>query len=319
MLAAVSFLLHHRVERRLGALRALFDEARDGDFRRTYDVEGDPHADAVTAVGAAFNELRAELAPLVNADPATGCLNRRGFAIQMDRAIAEARRRQGDVALLAVDLDHFKQINDRFGHLIGDEVLYEIATMLSEAVSEEGVVARMGGEEFTVLLPWADAEAAGAVAERMMTKLRTRGCLALPQGTPVTMSIGIAAERIVEQRCRLRAARSRGRGALRRQAQRPRSRAALGARRSLARHAAHLRGRHRATVRREPAAPVPDPRRSEHAGSGLKVQTRVAGSATSCIVRPAESGRRGARPVRCWRLEAVTSARYARLFATRRR
>ena len=197
VLAAVSFLLHHRVERRLGALRALFDEARDGDFRRTYDVEGDPHADAVTAVGAAFNELRAELAPLVNADPATGCLNRRGFAIQMDRAIAEARRRQGDVALLAVDRDHFQQINDRFGHLVGDEVLYEIATMLSEAVSEEGVVARMGGEEFTVLLPWADAEAAGAVAERMMTKLRTRGCLALPQGTPVTMSIGIAAERIV--------------------------------------------------------------------------------------------------------------------------
>jgi diguanylate cyclase (GGDEF)-like protein len=197
VLAAVSFLLHHRVERRLGALRALFDEARDGDFRRTYDVEGDPHADAVTAVGAAFNELRAELAPLVNADPATGCLNRRGFAIQMERAIAEARRRQSDVALLAVDLDHFKQINDRFGHLVGDEVLYEIATMLSEAVSEEGVVARMGGEEFTVLLPWADAEAAGAVAERMMTKLRTRGCLALPQGTPVTMSIGIAAERIV--------------------------------------------------------------------------------------------------------------------------
>jgi diguanylate cyclase (GGDEF)-like protein len=197
VLAAVSFLLHHRVERRLGALRALFDEARDGDFRRTYDVEGDPHADAVTAVGAAFNDLRAELAPLVNADPATGCLNRRGFAIQMDRAIADARRRRGDVALLAVDLDHFKQINDRFGHLVGDEVLYEVASMLSEAVSEEGVVARMGGEEFTVLLPWADAEAAGAVAERMMSRLRSRGCLALPAGTPITMSIGIAAERIL--------------------------------------------------------------------------------------------------------------------------
>jgi diguanylate cyclase (GGDEF)-like protein len=198
ILAAVSFLLHQRVERRLGALRSLFDEARDGDFRRTYDVEGDPHADAVTAVGAAFNELRAELAPLVNADPATGCLNRRGFAIQMERAIADARRRNGDLALLAVDLDHFKQINDRFGHLIGDEVLYEIATMLSEAVSEEGVVARMGGEEFTVLLPWADAEAAGAVAERMMTRLRSGGCLALPTGTPITMSIGIAAERITQ-------------------------------------------------------------------------------------------------------------------------
>jgi diguanylate cyclase (GGDEF)-like protein len=80
---------------------------------------------------------------------------------------------------------------------VGDEVLYEIATMLSETVREEGVVARMGGEEFIVLLPGADAEAAGAVAERMMTRLRIGGCLALPQGTPITMSIGIAAERIV--------------------------------------------------------------------------------------------------------------------------
>ena len=198
LLALVSFLLHHRVERRLAALRALFDEAREGDFRRTYDVDGDPHADAVTAVGAAFNELRAELGPMVNADPATGCLNRRGFAIQLERALGDARRRRAEVALLAVDLDHFKQINDRFGHLVGDEVLYEVATILTEAVSEEGIVARMGGEEFTVLLPWADAEAAGAVAERIMTRLRTRGCQALPAGTSVTASIGIAAERIVD-------------------------------------------------------------------------------------------------------------------------
>lgn len=100
--------------------------------------------------------------------------------------------------MLAVDLDHFKQINDRFGHLVGDEVLYEVATMLTEAVSEEGVVARMGGEEFTVLLPWADAEAAGAVAERMMTRLRGRQCRALPPGTTITMSIGIACERITD-------------------------------------------------------------------------------------------------------------------------
>ena len=198
LLALVSFLLHRRVERRLAALRSLFDEAREGDFRRAYDLEGDPHADSITAVGAAFNELRAELAPLVNADPATGCLNRRGFAIQLERALMDARRRRGDVALLALDLDHFKQINDRFGHLVGDEVLYDVATLISEAVSEEGVVARMGGEEFTVLLPWADAEAAGAVAERIMSRMRGRQCRALPPGISVTMSIGIAAERITD-------------------------------------------------------------------------------------------------------------------------
>ena len=198
LLALVSFLLHRRVEARLAALRALFDEAREGDFRRAYDIDNDPHADSVTAVGAAFNELRAELAPLVNADPATGCLNRRGFALHLERALIEARRRRGEVALLALDLDHFKQINDRFGHLVGDEVLYEVAAMITEAVSEEGVVARMGGEEFTVLLPWADAESAGAVAERIMARLREKQCRALPPDTTVTMSIGIAAERITD-------------------------------------------------------------------------------------------------------------------------
>ena len=198
LLALVSFLLHRRVERRLAALRSLFDEAREGDFRRAYDIENDPHADSVTAVGAAFNELRAELAPLVNADPATGCLNRRGFALHLERALLDARRRRGEVALLALDLDHFKQINDRFGHLVGDEVLYEVAAMITEAVSEEGVVARMGGEEFTVLLPWADSEGAGAIAERIMQRLRERQCRALPPGTTVTMSIGIASERITD-------------------------------------------------------------------------------------------------------------------------
>jgi diguanylate cyclase (GGDEF)-like protein len=198
LLAGVTFLLHGRVERRLRMLASLFDQARDGDFHGSYDLAGDPHGDAVTAIGAAFNELRAELVPMVHADPATGCLNRRGFALQLERALSDARRRRGDVALLAVDLDHFKQINDRFGHLVGDEVLYEVATMLAEAVSEEGVVARMGGEEFTVLLPWADAEAAGAVAERMMNQLRQRSCASLPPGTPVTMSIGIASERITD-------------------------------------------------------------------------------------------------------------------------
>ncbi|HKH92906.1 MAG TPA: GGDEF domain-containing protein, partial [Gemmatimonadaceae bacterium] len=115
-----------------------------------------------------------------------------------ERALLDAKRRHGELALLALDLDHFKQINDRFGHLVGDEVLYEVATMITESVSEEGVVARMGGEEFTVLLPWADAEAAGAVAERIMIRLRGRQCRALPPGTTVTISIGIAAERITD-------------------------------------------------------------------------------------------------------------------------
>ena len=199
---------------------------------------------------------------MVHADPATGCLNRRGFALQFERALADARHRRGDVALLAVDLDHFKQINDQFGHLVGDEVLYEVATMLAEAVSEEGVVARMGGEEFTVLLPWADAEAAGAVAERMMNQLRQRSCASLPAGTPVTMSIGIASERITDSDVGPGVAREGGRGALCSEAQRAKSRSTVGAGSSLERYAGDLSRRDRETLRGGPAPTISDSTRS---------------------------------------------------------
>jgi diguanylate cyclase (GGDEF)-like protein len=194
LFAVMSHRLHRNAERRLAALATLFAEAREGNFTRGYDVDADPHGDAITAVGAAFNGLRAELAPMVHADPATGCLNRRGFALELERALVGARARRGEIALLAIDLDHFKQINDRFGHLVGDEVLYDVAALLVDAVGTEGVVARMGGEEFTALLTKADAEGAGAVAERMMSRLRSHVCASLPVSTPVTMSIGIASE-----------------------------------------------------------------------------------------------------------------------------
>jgi diguanylate cyclase (GGDEF)-like protein len=100
-----------------------------------------------------------------------------------------------DVALLAIDLDHFKQINDRHGHNVGDLVLSEVAAALAETVGAEGVVARLGGEEFSVLLPGADAETAGVIAERMMDRLR-KSCASLAPGSVVTMSVGIAAERV---------------------------------------------------------------------------------------------------------------------------
>ena len=142
----------------------------------------------------------ATLAELVESDPATGCLNRRGFARALDEALATATARQSDVALLSLDLDHFKQINDRHGHNVGDLVLSKVAAELAEAVGAEGVVARLGGEEFSVLLPGADAEMAGVVAERMMERLRNGCCDSLAPGSVVSMSVGIAAERVSSQR-----------------------------------------------------------------------------------------------------------------------
>lgn len=139
--------------------------------------------------------LRA-LEDLAEHDPATGCLNRRGFARALDSALTRAIEGNGDVALLALDLDHFKRINDQFGHSVGDAVLCEVAATLTEAVGDAGVVARLGGEEFSVLLPSADAETAGVMAERIFARLRVHQRVAAAHGATVTMSAGIAAERV---------------------------------------------------------------------------------------------------------------------------
>ena len=137
-----------------------------------------------------------ELVALADIDPATGCLNRRGFAHAVDAALTVAAQVQGDVAMLALDLDHFKEINDRYGHNIGDAVLYEVSMTLVEGVGNDGVVARMGGEEFSVLLPGADAEAAGVMAERLLQRVRMHRLASVTSPAVVTMSVGIAAERV---------------------------------------------------------------------------------------------------------------------------
>jgi diguanylate cyclase (GGDEF)-like protein len=140
------------------------------------------------------------LSELVESDPATGCLNRRGFARALDEALATAVAGRSDVAVLSIDLDHFKQINDRYGHNVGDLVLSEVAAALAETVGAEGAVARLGGEEFMVLLPGGDAETAGVLAERMMVRLHDGCCGSLAPGSVVTMSVGIAAERVSSAR-----------------------------------------------------------------------------------------------------------------------
>ena len=153
-------------------------------------------------VGALVIEHRAArrrlemLTELCDVDEATGCLNRRGFTRHLERAAASGVRTGAPVALIALDLDHFKLVNDRFGHLSGDAVPSEVTASLRRTVSEAGVVARLGGEEFAILLPDADAETAGVMAERTLATLRDLRFEALPSDVRLTMSAGIASERM---------------------------------------------------------------------------------------------------------------------------
>jgi diguanylate cyclase (GGDEF)-like protein len=184
--------------RRLTALVDLFAGAQRGDFSRTFVEEPEHEPDGITLLGRAYNHLRSELANLVMSDTLTGCLNRRGLEHALHQAIRVAVRRGGEIALLAIDIDHFKGINDTAGHLAGDSVLRELAELLSHSSRAGDVVARVGGEEFVVLLPGSDNETAGVVAERVMTTVRDHAFRTTRGRLRVTVSIGIACEQVTD-------------------------------------------------------------------------------------------------------------------------
>ncbi|MFN3436841.1 MAG: diguanylate cyclase [Acidovorax sp.] len=145
------------------------------------------------------DELNRELGELATTDALTGLNNRRAFdhGLQLEMAIVE--RRNTPLSLLMLDVDHFKRINDQFGHDAGDKVLIAIAQMLNGCARVVDVVARVGGEEFAVILPNTDADGALEVAERMRTTVAQAKWLA----NPATISIGVATLQIKESASRL--------------------------------------------------------------------------------------------------------------------
>lgn len=108
-----------------------------------------------------------ELQYLATRDPLTGCLNRRTFFEVFDRAWHDAQRRHAPLSCFMVDVDHFKSVNDNYGHSMGDEVLRGVAATLMGTARETDVVCRYGGEEFCIVLPATDAGDAVESAERM--------------------------------------------------------------------------------------------------------------------------------------------------------
>ncbi|MGA2011526.1 MAG: PAS domain S-box protein [Solirubrobacteraceae bacterium] len=134
--------------------------------------------------------LELELRGWAERDPLTGLLNRRGMSQALARALADNQRYGTPATLLACDLDNLKPVNDTFGHQAGDELLAAVARTLSEQVRDTDVVARMGGDEFVVLLAHTGVEQAGAMARRLRASV---SAIAMPPGAAQTsLSIGIA-------------------------------------------------------------------------------------------------------------------------------
>ena len=126
-------------------------------------------------------------------DALTGAYNRRHFEDRLRSEIAFAVRHATDCALILLDLDHFKRVNDTYGHPAGDEVLKHLGAVATRMLRTEDVFARFGGEEFAVLLRGSSTRGAGRLAERLMDALRTQHAKYEGLEIPVTLSAGCAA------------------------------------------------------------------------------------------------------------------------------
>jgi diguanylate cyclase (GGDEF)-like protein/PAS domain S-box-containing protein len=133
-------------------------------------------------------------------DPLTGLHNRRGFEARADALRSAQSGAPALLTLIMIDIDHFKAVNDSFGHEGGDEVLKGAAISLQSTLREDDILARYGGEEFVLLLPGASEEVGAAVAERLRLKLQALTIAVGGRQTRVTASFGVAQQALGETR-----------------------------------------------------------------------------------------------------------------------
>jgi len=139
-----------------------------------------------------LESLLTKFQTLATTDELTGLANRRRFFEDLDREIARCKRYGSPAALLMIDIDHFKSVNDAHGHQAGDAVLKGVATALSETLRRTDVAARYGGEEFAVLLPETPLPQAADVAERVRQRVAAQPFQSPAGPLAVTISVGAA-------------------------------------------------------------------------------------------------------------------------------
>jgi two-component system cell cycle response regulator len=167
-------------------------DAADVEFASTVvqsGVAAIQRANAIELARADNHRLEA----LAHTDPLTQLVNRRALTIRLVTEMERVRRYNAPLSMLLIDLDHFKLINDTYGHIAGDDVLAAVATILQRAVRAVDMVARYGGEEFVVVLPETGRHGAVAFAERIREKVSAHAFhLGESQQVHITTSIGVA-------------------------------------------------------------------------------------------------------------------------------
>ena len=139
-----------------------------------------------------YKKLEQDLQILCRTDPLTTAANRRAFNEILSQEFSRFKRSQKEYALIMIDLDHFKSINDQHGHSVGDQVLIEVTERCKDNIRVHDILARLGGEEFCILLPYTETKQAQKVAERLREKIEIKPIIVDGLRVKVTISVGIS-------------------------------------------------------------------------------------------------------------------------------
>jgi diguanylate cyclase (GGDEF)-like protein len=184
-----------RFRARMNQLRLHCKMVEEGTLSGGPDLTSAKYPDDLTLLARSFDAMRSGLVEQIGTDPLTGLLNRRALEARLKADWRLAKRRDTHLALAAIDLDHFKQINDTRGHPVGDLVLQQLAGIMKATARDTDAAARFGGDEFVILLPDTGWQGALTFAERLRRSVDdfTFG----PPGTPmtITISVGVALAR----------------------------------------------------------------------------------------------------------------------------
>ncbi len=196
--AAVLIYTFGAFRERMNRMRLFCKLVESGDASGSLGLTAERRPDDLTLLARSFEGMRNRLAELVGTDPLTGCMNRRALESRLRADWRMAKRRGSQVALLAIDLDHFKDINDTRGHPIGDQVLQQLAEIMNATARDSDAVSRFGGDEFVILLPDTGWQGALTFAERLRRRVDEYQ-FGPPNSTlAVTISVGVALARGVD-------------------------------------------------------------------------------------------------------------------------
>jgi diguanylate cyclase (GGDEF)-like protein len=180
---------------RMNELRKFCKTVEEGELSLPLELTKARFPDDLTLLARAFDSMRNGLAEQIGTDPLTACMNRRALESRIRADWRHAKRRGTHVAVVALDVDHFKQINDTRGHPVGDIVLQQLAGIMKSTARDTDAVSRFGGDEFVILLPDTAWQGALTFAERLRRRVDdfTFG----PPGSPmaITISVGVALAR----------------------------------------------------------------------------------------------------------------------------